>query len=75
MNGRVLWFSLEKRYGFILADNGESYFIHQNQIAEMLNGEPGPMPNKGDRVSFENRDIAENRARPRNRGSGYSEGG
>lgn len=52
MFGNIDWFSVEKRFGFIKAEDGESYFVHQNQVHELPNGEPA-IPMKGDRVEFE----------------------
>ncbi len=54
MRGRVQWFSLERRYGFIDCEDGSSIFFHQNQMAEdHPSGTPSPAPFKGDLVSYE----------------------
>lgn len=32
MKGKVKWFNIEKRYGFIKGEDGKEYFIHQSSI-------------------------------------------
>jgi CspA family cold shock protein len=32
LHGRIKWFSLEKGYGFIVADSGTEIFVHRNGI-------------------------------------------
>ena len=47
MNGKVKFFNESKGYGFIEADDGEEYFVHQTGINE------GVTLNKGDNVTFD----------------------
>lgn len=46
-HGTVKWFSEEKGYGFIQADNGNEYFVHRSEIQE------GNLLEKAQRVEFE----------------------
>ena len=34
MTGIVKWFSSEKKFGFIIGDDGREFFIHQDDILE-----------------------------------------
>lgn len=46
--GEVKWFSSHKHYGFIVSDEGEEVFFHQQQLVE----EDGRGPRAGQRVRF-----------------------
>ncbi|MEW5996601.1 MAG: cold shock domain-containing protein [Candidatus Micrarchaeota archaeon] len=47
MEGKVKFYNVSKRFGFIAGDDGTDYFVHQSGIA------PGTRLNEGDRVSFD----------------------
>lgn len=47
MQGTIKWFSAEKGYGFVTADNGEDYYFHVKSI----NG--ASLPSNGDSVQFD----------------------
>jgi len=32
LHGRIKWFSLEKGYGFVIADSGSELFVHRNSV-------------------------------------------
>lgn len=44
--GVVDWFAEDKGYGFIIGDDGESYYLHRTEVLD------GRLPLKGRRVSF-----------------------
>ncbi|MBT3406150.1 cold shock domain-containing protein [Candidatus Woesearchaeota archaeon] len=47
MNGRVKFFNEQKGFGFIEAEDGKDYFVHQTGINE------GVVIRENDNVSFE----------------------
>ncbi|MBI2145697.1 cold shock domain-containing protein [Candidatus Woesearchaeota archaeon] len=47
VEGTVKFFNAEKHFGFVTADDGNEYFVHQSGVA------PGVSITKGDKVSFE----------------------
>ncbi len=47
MEGKVVSFLVDKRYGFIDGEDGNSYFVHQNEI----HGKTGLVP--GQTVTFD----------------------
>jgi CspA family cold shock protein len=46
--GEVKWFSPRKRYGFIVTNDGEDVFVHQQQILNKA----GKHPHEGQGVRF-----------------------
>lgn len=46
--GEVKWFNPRKHYGFIVSDEGEEVFFHQQQVLE----QDGRGPSAGQRVQF-----------------------
>lgn len=47
MKGTVKWFNRKNRYGFVLGEDGEDYFVHQSALEE------GVVLNENDHVSFD----------------------
>ena len=47
MEGKVKFFNQMKGFGFIAADDGKEYFVHQSGLAE------GVTLNEGDSVTFD----------------------
>ena len=47
MEGKVKFFNRVKHFGFLTADDGKDYFVHQSGVQE------GVQLNDADRVSFE----------------------
>ena len=47
MNGTVKFFNAGKGFGFIAAEDGKEYFVHQSALAEGVN------LNEGDAVTFD----------------------
>lgn len=47
MNGKVKFFDRIKGFGFITADDGKDYFVHQSALKE------GTVLNENDSVSFD----------------------
>lgn len=47
MNGTVKFFDRTKGFGFVLADDGKEYFVHQSGLAE------GAMIADNDQVTFD----------------------
>jgi cold shock protein len=47
MEGKVKFFAEDKGFGFIAADDGKEYFVHQSALPE------GVRLNEGDSVSFD----------------------
>ncbi|MBT4651740.1 cold shock domain-containing protein [Candidatus Woesearchaeota archaeon] len=47
MNGKVKFFNQAKGFGFIAADDGNEYFVHQSDIGE------GVVLRENDSVTFE----------------------
>ena len=47
MKGTVKWFSRLKSYGFIVDEEGNDIFVHQNGL------EPSTVIQEGDEVTFE----------------------
>ena len=47
MNGKVKFFNEMKGFGFITADDGKEYFVHQSGLKE------GTTITEGDSVTFE----------------------
>lgn len=45
--GIVKWFSPERRYGFIVQENGKDIFFHQNDVVDRV------VLEKGEEVEFE----------------------
>lgn len=45
--GKVKWFSLQKGYGFVIAEDGKEFFFHRTDIVE------GGIPAEGQEVEFE----------------------
>ncbi len=37
MKGRVNWYSPDKKYGFIMGEDGKDYFVHASQFQGILN--------------------------------------
>ena len=47
MNGKVKFFNDGKGFGFIAAEDGKEYFVHQSALA------PGMHPKENDAVTFD----------------------
>jgi CspA family cold shock protein len=47
MKGTVKFFNAQKGFGFIAADDGKEYFVHQSAL------EDGVVLNEGDSVEFD----------------------
>ncbi len=47
MNGKVKFFDNTRGFGFIVAEDGKEYFVHQTGLAE------GTMLNENDAVTFD----------------------
>ena len=47
VKGTILWFSPEKRYGFILSENEEQIFVHKNHLPLDYS------PSENDEVKFD----------------------
>jgi CspA family cold shock protein len=52
LHGRIKWFSLEKGYGFIVADSGGEIFVHRNGILPTADGTL-PRLEEGQEVLYE----------------------
>lgn len=39
--GKVKWFSMERRYGFITQEDGKDIFLHQNEVVNKMVLEEG----------------------------------
>ena len=52
LHGRIKWFSLEKGFGFIVADSGGEIFVHRNGVPLTDEGKLPPLP-EGQEVLFE----------------------
>lgn len=50
MKGKIKWFNSRKGFGFIIDDNGNDIFVHQNDIS------PGTRLFENDQVEFEKED-------------------
>ncbi len=50
MKGKVKWFNSRKGFGFIIGEDGNDIFVHQNDIA------PGTRLNEEDSVEYEKGD-------------------
>ena len=44
LHGRIKWFSMEKGYGFIIADSGSDIFVHRNSILQDEDGFMDSLP-------------------------------
>ncbi|MFC1723383.1 cold-shock protein [Nanoarchaeota archaeon] len=47
MEGTIKWYDPEKRFGFIVGEDGKEYFVHKSELPE------GVVPTEGQAVSFE----------------------
>jgi CspA family cold shock protein len=52
IHGRIKWFSLEKGFGFIVADSGGEVFVHRNSVPLTDEGTLPPLE-EGQEVLFE----------------------
>ena len=50
MKGKIKWFNSRKGFGFIVGEDGNDIFVHQNDIAE------GTQLNEEDSVEYEKED-------------------
>jgi CspA family cold shock protein len=55
LHGRIKWFSLEKGFGFIIADSGGEIFVHRNGVPLTDEGKLPPLE-EGQEVLFETLD-------------------
>ena len=53
MKGTVDWYSSERNFGFINGEDGESYFVHLNEIKSYPKTRGHRHLRSGDRVCFE----------------------
>ena len=53
MTGKVKWYNSERNFGFIDGRDGESYFVHLNEIKSYPKNRGHIHLRSGDRVRFE----------------------
>ena len=64
MTGTVDWYNSERNFGFIDGNDGESYFVHLNEILSWPKNRGYKHLRSGDRVSFQAGPARKEKDRP-----------